>query len=1304
MARAQILVVEDELVVAESIQSQLESLGYDVPAIVAFGDAAVEKAGEMRPDLVLMDIKLAGGMDGIEAAEQIHSRFDIPVVYLTAFADDETLRRAKITEPFGYILKPFQAQDLRISIEIALYKHQMESKLRASEERYRESVERSPNPIFSIDREGTILTWNQACLQFFRYEPQQVIGQTYHKLLWNSNDCAAIEAAVAQVWQGQSLSDQDIVYRSQDGTRLFTASRLYPLRDARGNIQECVLANTDVTEHRQAEEEIQRRTAQLEALREVGLKLTAELDLDALLHSIASSAVELLGGVRGSLYLYRPDRDILEWAVTTGDSPLPSAPPLHRGEGLAGKVWDTGKPLIVDDYRRWEGRAASYEGYPIGAVVAAPVRWGEEFLGVLDVLADPPRIFSPTDAELLSLFAAQAAIAIRNARLYEAEQKRVTQLTVVNQVARQAASILDPQPLLQGIVAAVQRGFGYYNVAILLLDENTDELKLSAIAGGFKDTAPSGYSQKVGTGMIGWTAATGQTLWANDVSQEPHYIPGFLGEHAASGSELCVPLKLAGHVVGVLDVQDTRPNIFDETDLTATETLADQVVVAIESARLYEQSQNRMQSLVNLNRASQILASSLDVKKVLDQIVNLAGSVVNSDYTSVVLSNADGQLTRQADDFRGVPPISQRIRREGTTRYVLNSGKPLVVDTISDEGVMSPSLRYPGQEPLKANPDIVAAGIRSFAAVPIQAKDKTMGVLFVHSRAPRAFYGQLPLLTTFANQAAVAIENAHLFQAQQEQRELSDALAEAAAAVNTLDLDQVLDRILEQVERIVAGDTFNVMLVENDIARLVRGRGYERVGKAEVKTAIAHLTVPISDYPNLSEMAKTGEPIFIPDTTADPNWIPGQGQDWRRSYVGAPIRMEGQTIGFLNVNGLRQGQFGPADARRLQVFANHIAAAVTNARLHQEVLDYAEQLEGRIRERTALIMAQYARLEAILHSTADGIITTDANGEILQVNPVARTWLTQSLSTKDAQQLQETVIGLAQRAAEQPRTVLELTDRDLELKAAPISKPDVEETFTPTQQEPAAVVAIHDISELKALDRLKTNFVKNASHELRTPITTIKLYAHLIQQTSPQDARWRQYMDALVQEVDDQARLGEDILQISRIYAGRTEQEMKRRAISLNDLTETVVIRNRSLAHKGKLTLEHRPAQPGPIVLADTEQMIQALNILVENAIRYTPEEGRIIVATGQHEIEGRTWAAAAISDTGERIPQEDMPHIFDRLFREGDEEPSSMRVRETGLRLMVVKEIVSLHEGQVVVESSKDTGTTFTVRLPLAD
>ena len=581
------------------------------------------------------------------------------------------------------------------------------------------------------------------------------------------------------------------------------------------------------------------------------------------------------------------------------------------------------------------------------------------------------------------------------------------------------------------------------------------------------------------------------------------------------------------------------------------------------------------------------------------------------------------------------------------------------------------------------SPIAVGFGIHATLAAPILVEGRRTGGLAVASPEPRRWAAdELTLLEAIGQQLGDATERLRLFQAEREQRDLAEALQEAAAVVsNTLEADEVLDRILKQVERVVPGDAFNIMLItDTDKARLVRWQGYQRSEKAEYG---------IDDVPNLRKMMQTGETVVIPNTSADPDWIALGEYNWL-SYIGAPIKLGGVIVGILNVNGKRAGQFNLQDARRLQAFAAHAATAIQNSRLYQELRSYAEQLEKRVEERTAQIRAQYGQLEAVLRSSSDGIIVTDSQGEIVQINPVANAWLTQTFSREDAAELAKAIKSLASRSAERPETVLKLGELDLELRVAPITEVESEQVV--------AVVTVHDISHLKTLDRMKSQFVSNVSHELRTPITTIKLYAALMQQ-SPMD-KWGEYLDTLAQEADRQARLVEEILQISRVEAGRLE--ITPRPIPLNELTESIFVNHQPLAKQEGLTIEYQPTEPGPVTLVDPDRMTQVLANVVSNAIQYTPREGKVVISTSEQEVEGRTWAVVKVKDTGMGIPEEELPHIFERFFR--GERPRSLQVSGTGLGLAIAKDIVELHGGRVTVESQVDTGTTFTIWLPLAD
>lgn len=183
MAKASILIVEDEAIVAADLADKLERAGYDIVGTVSRGEHALRMVRQNRPDLILMDIRLAGPLDGIDVAKSLKMSTDVPVVFLTAHSDDETIRRAGLTDPFGYILKPFEERDLTTQIEIALYRYQAERALRDSESKYRALVETAFDGIITIDGQGTIQSCNAAVERMFGYPREDLLRRNVSLLM-----------------------------------------------------------------------------------------------------------------------------------------------------------------------------------------------------------------------------------------------------------------------------------------------------------------------------------------------------------------------------------------------------------------------------------------------------------------------------------------------------------------------------------------------------------------------------------------------------------------------------------------------------------------------------------------------------------------------------------------------------------------------------------------------------------------------------------------------------------------------------------------------------------------------------------------------------------------------------------------------------------------------------------------------------------------------------------------------------------------------------------------------------------------
>jgi len=191
-----ILLVEDEVIVGSDIKQILEYRGYTVSDVISTGEKALKRVGKFRPDLALMDIKLAGDLDGIETAQKIREKHDIPIVYLTALGDEKTFQRAKQTEPFGYIYKPAEEKDLIATVETALYKHKIQKELTASERKFRLFFEMSKEAIYISDKEPKILEANPAFLAMFGYSLDEVKKMDVRDLYNDRNNRQKIQKEI----------------------------------------------------------------------------------------------------------------------------------------------------------------------------------------------------------------------------------------------------------------------------------------------------------------------------------------------------------------------------------------------------------------------------------------------------------------------------------------------------------------------------------------------------------------------------------------------------------------------------------------------------------------------------------------------------------------------------------------------------------------------------------------------------------------------------------------------------------------------------------------------------------------------------------------------------------------------------------------------------------------------------------------------------------------------------------------------------------------------------------------------------
>lgn len=261
MNKTRILVVEDESIVARDIRNMLLGLGYEVTAVVSGAKIAIQKAVETRPDLVLMDVMLQGEGTGVEAAEQIYTKFSIPVVYLTAYADSSTVQRAKKTEPYGYIIKPFEERELQTTIEIALYKYKMQLELKERERWLSTILKSIGDGVIATNQDGMITFMNPLAELLTGWKQDEALNQPLGEVFRVMNERVGKTQNIpvrrilgnrdSKLFNGSFLL-------SRKGQKTPIDTRMEPIKNDGGSISGMVLAFTDITPRKRAEDELKK--------------------------------------------------------------------------------------------------------------------------------------------------------------------------------------------------------------------------------------------------------------------------------------------------------------------------------------------------------------------------------------------------------------------------------------------------------------------------------------------------------------------------------------------------------------------------------------------------------------------------------------------------------------------------------------------------------------------------------------------------------------------------------------------------------------------------------------------------------------------------------------------------------------------------------------------------------------------------------------------------------------------------------------------------------------------------------------
>ncbi|MBZ0285139.1 MAG: PAS domain S-box protein [Anaerolineae bacterium] len=546
-------------------------------------------------------------------------------------------------------------------------------------------------------------------------------------------------------------------------------------------------------------------------------------------------------------------------------------------------------------------------------------------------------------------------------------------------------------------------------------------------------------------------------------------------------------------------------------------------------------------------------------------------------------------------------------------------------------------------------------------------------------------------------------ENKRMATAEHQQRILAEALRDIAAALNsTLDTDQVLDRILLGLQRVVPHDLSNIFLIENDIAQSVRRSGYVQ---RKVDHLVASMRLNVRETATLRDMITTRKPLIIPDVVQYPGWFVLPEFAWVRSFIGAPIQIGNEVLGFLLLDSGTTNAFTELHAEALAAFANQAGIAMRNARLYEAVRRHAEELGERVMAHTADLENKRAQLQAVLDSMGEGVITFTTDGvygtkwyfnQAMQqmtgyFNP------SDGLEVFHSQHLNNDDFG--NLIAEMTDSALDsgLWKGEMRMRRADNTEFDASLTVTrinkPTGEFVGTVTIVRDISQEKALQAQKSRFVASASHELRTPITSLKARLYLAQR---QPERLDTHLRVFEQAVDRIQELVESLLDLSRFERGVFDLE--RVTLDVKVLVQEVVTLMEVTAQNRSLSLITELPTRDLYVLVDPARLHQVLNNLVGNAINYTEPGGQIIVRVLIRQDDEMDYAVIQVEDNGSGIAGEHLPYIFEPFYR------ARSGSGGMGLGLSISKEIVERHGGKLTVASEMGKGTCFSVWLRLVE